>query len=57
MDVNEIKSTDDVLKFIEGNFNDFESGVSSKHEAMGNIIDLIAYLNAKAREPKTTDQD
>lgn len=50
MNVNEIQSTDDILKFIEGCFNDFETGVSSKNESIGNIVDLIAYLNAKAND-------
>lgn len=54
MNVNEINSSEDILNFIEGCLNDFETGVSSKNETSGNIIDLIAYLTKKSNEKGTS---
>jgi len=50
MKLTDIQSTDDVVNFIEGCLNDFESNLSSKNETIGNIAELIAYCVAKSKE-------
>jgi hypothetical protein len=44
MKVEEIKTAEDILRFIEGCMNDFESGVSSKEETMCLLADLVAHV-------------
>jgi len=44
MKATEVNSEQDILNFIEGTLNDFESGLSDKHEAIENIIELIGHL-------------
>jgi len=46
MKATEVKSEQDILNFIEGTLNDFESGLSDKHEAIENIIELLDHLQS-----------
>lgn len=50
MNVNEIKSNDDVLNFIEGTLNDYRMGVSSIHETTIAILDLMKVVAKMAQE-------
>jgi len=45
MKATEVKSEQDILNFLEGCLNDFETGLSSKNETMQNLVELIVHLN------------
>lgn len=52
MKLEDIKSDEDILNYIEGCFNDFEAGVSTKAESMNLVLDLLLHcVNAKIKKP------
>lgn len=52
MEVDQIRTADDVERYIEGCLNDYEAGVSTKEETVANLAELVAYVYAKAMEVK-----
>ena len=60
MKVEQIRTADDVERYIEGCLNDYEAGVSTKEETLVYLAELVAHVYAKATEEKriiTTKQD
>lgn len=52
MEVDQIRTADDVERYIEGCLNDFEEGISEKEETVANLAELVAYIYTKATEEK-----
>ena len=52
MNVEQIRTADDVERYIEGCLNDFEEGISEKDETVVNLAELVAHVYAKATEEK-----
>ena len=50
MEVNKIRTADDVEMYIEGCLNDFEEGISEKDETVVNLAELVAHVYVKATE-------
>lgn len=44
MTIEDIKTNEDVLRFIRGCLNDFEAGISDRNETEMNIINLISHV-------------
>ena len=52
MKVEQIRTADDVERYIDGCLNDYEAGVSTKDETVVNLAELVAHVYAKAAEKK-----
>lgn len=52
MKVEQIRTADDVERYIEGCLNDFEEGISEKDETVVHLAELVAHVYAKAMEVK-----
>lgn len=52
MKVEQIRTADDVERYIEGCLNDYEAGVSTKDETVVNLTELVAHVYTKATEEK-----
>ena len=52
MKTQDIKSPQDLTDYIEGIFNDFESGLSSKQESSKLVVDLILKCAKAEKEGK-----
>jgi hypothetical protein len=50
MKVENIRTADDVERYIEGCLNDFEAAISTKEETLVNIAELVVYVYNKAKE-------
>ena len=50
MKVENIKSTDDIERYIEGCLNDFESAISTKEETLVYIAELVVYIYKQAKK-------
>ena len=48
MKVDQIRTADDVERYIEGCLNDFEEGISEKDETVVNLAELVAHVYKKA---------
>lgn len=48
MEVNQIRTADDVERYIEGCLNDYEAGVSTKEETLVYLAELVAYVYEKS---------
>lgn len=48
MKASEINTDQDLLNFIEGCVNDFESSVSDRKELLNNILDLVIHIKSRA---------
>lgn len=44
MKVEQIKTADDIERYIEGCLNDFEAGVSGKDETVVYLAELVAHV-------------
>lgn len=52
MEVEQIRTADDVERYIEGCLNDYEVGVSTKEETLVYLAELVAHVYTKATEEK-----
>ena len=52
MEVDQIRTADDVEMYIEGCLNDFEEGISEKDETLVYLAELVAHVYTKATEEK-----
>ena len=52
MKVEQIRTADDVERYIDGCLNDFEAGVSTKEETAIHLAELVAHVYTKATEEK-----
>lgn len=52
MEVNQIRTADDVERYIEGCLNDYDAGVSTKEETLVYLAELVAHVYVKAMEEK-----
>lgn len=52
MEVDQIRTADDVERYIEGCLNDYDAGISTKEETVANLAELVAYVYTKATEEK-----
>ena len=52
MKVGQIRTADDVERYIEGCLNDYEEGISEKEETVVNLTELVAHVYAKATGEK-----
>ena len=52
MKVEQIRTADDVERYIDGCLNDYEAGVSTKDETVVNLVELVAHVYMKATEEK-----
>jgi len=52
MKVGQIRTADDVERYIEGCLNDYEEGISEKEETVVNLTELVAHVYTKATEEK-----
>lgn len=52
MKIEDIKSVDQMERFVEGCLNDFESGVSTKEETMSLLGDYTIHVIEVARKTK-----
>lgn len=50
MEVDQIRTADDVERYIEGCLNDYEAGVSTKEETLVYLAELVAHVYTKAME-------
>ena len=52
MKATDIQNEDDIFTFIEGTLNDFEGGISSKKEAIENMVELVIHCVKLKSLPK-----
>jgi len=50
MKVEQIRTADDVERYIDGCLNDFEAGVSTKDETLVHLAELVAHVYVKAKQ-------
>ena len=50
MEVEQIRTADDVERYIDGCLNDYEAGVSTKDETVVNLTELVAHVYVKAKQ-------
>jgi len=50
MNVEQIRTADDVERYIEGCLNDYEEGISTKDETVVNLAELVAHVYVKAKQ-------
>ncbi len=53
MKVEQIKTPEDVERYIEGCLNDFEAGISTKKETMFLMAELVVHIYKKAKKEKS----
>ena len=52
MKLEQIRTADDVERYIDGCLNDFEAGVNTKEETLVYLAELVAHVYTKATEEK-----
>ena len=50
MNIESIRSEEQLFDFVEGCLNDFESGLSTKEETMNGFIELLAHVASLNRQ-------
>lgn len=52
MNVTDVKTPDDIERYVEGCLNDFEGGLSTKDETVVAICELVVHVYVSAKKGK-----